>query len=135
MVPPHRLKRHILVIDSNLVPPIKLLDANFIHNNDVYDLNPFILAHIQNHYQSMVPLPGSEEFWKKIVDEEVKKNKNSAISSVINNNVSDIGSKTNNDAGKSTVKDTINVDINHNNQKEIEDYREVKKFGRFASCR
>ena len=39
MVPPHRLKRHILVIDSNLVPPIKLLDANVIHNNDVPDLN------------------------------------------------------------------------------------------------
>ena len=90
MVPPHRLKRHILVIDSNLVPPIKLLDANFIHNNDVPDLNPFILAHTHNHYQSMIPLPGSEEFWRNIVNQEATKNRNSAIPSLIQNNESDI---------------------------------------------
>ena len=132
MVPPHRFKRHILLIHANQEPTIELLDANIFLNNEVPDSNPFILAHTHNHYQSMVPLPGSEEFWRKIVDQELEKNKRSAVPSNINKNESDTGSKINCDAIKSTVKDTIDQDLNENNKrKEIEENREVETLEDF----
>ena len=89
MVPPHRLKRHILVIDSQQEPPIKLLDKNIFcdNSNDVSDSNPFILAHTQNHYQSMIPSPGEEEYWRNLAEHLANNNRtNVVVVNTSNNN-------------------------------------------------
>ena len=129
MVPPHLLKRHILVIDANQEPAIKLLDANIFHNNEVPDLNPFILAHTENHYQSMVPTPGSEEYWRELVGDLAEINRTSAVVSNSNNNVPDLDSTS---SSKKTsnlepLVSTTNIDTrDNNNVQEVECDRDVE---------
>ena len=43
------------------------------------DLNPFILAHTNNHYQSMVPDPDSDSFWRQFVLEQSNLNRISHV--------------------------------------------------------
>ena len=86
MVAAHRLRRHILVIDSNQ-KCLKFLDGNVFIENNVSDLNPFILAHTENHYQSMIPLPNSEGYWRKFALDNSNINRLSIASS--SHNISD----------------------------------------------
>merc|ERR1712105_347826 len=96
MVPAHRLQRHILLIDSDQ-GVIRLLDRNIFHVNgdDILDSNPFILAHTHSHYQSMVPFPGSEEYWRNLVVNLVHENRASAVIVNINNSNPSSGSTSN----------------------------------------
>ena len=74
MVAAHRLQHHILIVDSDQ-KCVKFLDGNIFEDSNVSDLNPFILAHTHNHFQSMVPLPGSEHFWQQFVFDQSNINK------------------------------------------------------------
>ena len=102
MVPPHRLNRHILVIDAQQEPPIKLLDRNIFcdNSNDVSDSNPFILAHTQNHYQSMIPSPGEEEYWRNLAEHLANNNRTNVV--VVNT------SNSNTANGNATNTNTVN---------------------------
>ena len=81
MVAAHRLKRHILVIDSDQ-KCVRFLDGNIFIENNVTDLNPFILAHTINHYQSMVPHSESDSFWRQFVFDQANINRMSNVLSV-----------------------------------------------------
>ena len=78
MVAAHRLQRHILIIDS-VQKCIRFLDGNILVDNNVSDLNPFILAHTHDHYQSMIPCPGSESYWRQVVLDQSNINRLSVV--------------------------------------------------------
>ena len=120
MVPPHRLKRHILVIDSQQEPPIKLLDKNIFcdNSNDVSDSNPFILAHTRNHYQSMIPSPGEEEYWRNLAEHLANNNRTNVV--VVNtsnsNTVTGNATSTNTDTSTNLPEKSNSSKTAHNSK-------------------
>ncbi len=84
----HRLRRHIVIIDS-VAKNLRVINGNFFFENNVTDPNPFILAHTRNHYQSMVPYPDALAWWQQFCIDEIDKMNQSAVVPFTNtNNVS-----------------------------------------------